>query len=117
MRAFLSTPIADTLGHVMLRLHAGATQPGATARRLTRVSTLDGGVVVNDGGFAAGDATIVLAWVPSAAQDAAVRRLVETYATLTLSTRDGVYVAAPSRFDVAAGRSTLTLYVTQRLTS
>lgn len=85
-------------------------------RRVNRVKTLDGGVVVNDGGFAHGDRTVTLAWkLQSAAEFDAVSYLVQTYNQLRVSLRDGVYLCAPYRLSQSAGEGQLELLLTDSL--
>jgi hypothetical protein len=118
MRAILSAPTADALGVIELDLLDRNTDLGATERRVQRVKTLDeAGYVVNDSGSKQCDRDIRLAWQPDETADARVAYLVETYATLHLSCRDGFFTVAPSRFDHVNQQSRLDLLVLARLAS
>ena len=94
-----------------------SSERGETARRINRVATLDGGAVFNDFGFTESDRTIRLQFVPtSAAHEAAVKRLVETYSRITVSCRDGMFLAAPERF-TPGETCTLKLLVERKLST
>lgn len=111
----LSSSTYDLNGSV--RINALASSDFDTMeRRVSRVKTLDGGVVINDGGFAHGDRTITIAWkISSAAEYDAVKYLVETYAQLRVSLRDGVYLCAPYRLSQSAGDGALELLLIESL--
>lgn len=54
MLATLSTTTADAAGYVELDATWESTG-GDVSRRVNRIATLDGGVVISDGGFSEGD--------------------------------------------------------------
>ncbi|MDD2927060.1 hypothetical protein [Rhodoferax sp.] len=111
----LTTTTFDPLGVVTLDCVPEQTL-GETRRRMSRVATLDGGAVFNDGGYSEADRTIQLRWVPkSAEQEAAVARLVERYARLQVSTRRGVFLAATEAYAPGATESSLSLLVVEKL--
>ena len=115
MLVTLSTMTADLAGHVELPVNADSTG-GETRRRVSRIATLDGGAVVNDGGYTAADRVLELAWVSdSATREAAVRRLVELYHQVVAATRDGVYLVALESYSPGADESTLRALVLQKL--
>lgn len=115
MRIVLTPPTFDPLGVVVLRT-TGATTLGEMRRRMNRVATLDLGAVFNDFGCTDADRTLALAWVPvSAAQEAAVARLVQLYALLQVATPQGFFMAAPEVYTPGATESKLTLLVARRL--
>jgi len=85
-------------------------------RRVSRRATLDGGVVVNDGGFAHGDRNLLVRFRPtSRAQYDAVQRMVRLYPQLNVSTRDGVFRCAPNTLETRNGETTLALFVIERM--
>ncbi len=89
---------------------------GEARRRVTRISTLDGGAVFNDFGFSDADRTIELRWEPrSQAQEAAIQLLVRSYSLLQISTRDGVFLAAPEVYAPGPPESRLRLLVSEKL--
>lgn len=84
-------------------------------RRFNRVATLDGGVVVNDGGFSHGDRDITFRLKASPAQDATLRRLVRLYSRVRVSFKQGIYSAVIA-YAPAPGISQITLSLTASLT-
>ncbi len=115
MRVVLTPLTFDPLGVVDLDCTPDSTL-GEHRRRMNRVATLDGGAVFNDFGFSEADRTLTLVWVPqSAAQEAAVARLVQLYAQLHVATPAGLWLAAPEVYTPTATESTLTLLVVSKL--
>jgi hypothetical protein len=111
----LSAPTFDLSGYLELQVRDDTSFVEAS-RRVNRVKTLDGGVVINDGGFSDGDRTITLRWTPTSSEvEANVERLLQTYALLVISTRSGVYSAAPDRYAPGGDESSLTLLVFEKL--
>ena len=104
----------DPAGHIRI---AGlpTSDRGDTTRRVSRVATLDGGVAVNDSGYAEGDRTIVAHWRPaSAAREAAIERMVRIHSRVRVSTRHGCYLAVPEKYKPGTSRSELTLLVLEK---
>lgn len=115
MRITLTAPTFDPAGSVTLEVLPTQTF-GEVRRRMNRIATLDGGAVFNDFGFSEADRTLVLAWpVRSAATEAAVERLVQQYAQVTVSTPHGLYLAALEVYSPGATESSLTLLVVSKL--
>lgn len=115
MRVTLSPIEFDPLGSVTLHTMPGQTL-GETRRRMNRIATLDGGAAFNDFGVSEADRTINLRWrTRSAAQEAAVQRLVELYARIHLSTPQGFYLAALEAYVPGAQESRLSLLVVDKL--
>lgn len=116
MRVTLTTLTFDPLGVVPLEV-LPSQQFGETRRRMNRIATLDGGAVFNDFGFSEADRSITLQWrTTSAAQEAAVARLVQTYAQVHLATPEGVFLVALEAYTPGATESSLTLLVAAKLT-
>jgi len=85
-------------------------------RRVSRVSTLDGGVAVSDRGYSDGDRTLVYAYRPiSKGHDARAQRLIKLHPTVTVSTPDGVFKAVPQNFEQGPAENVFTLLVIERL--
>jgi hypothetical protein len=117
MRYVLSSTEFDPLCPVEIDALA-SSERGETARRVTRVATLNGGAEFNDFGFTESDRTIRIRFVPeSAAQEAAVIRLVQTYSRITVSGPDGLFLAAPQSYNPSDSASTLTLLVDRKLST
>lgn len=118
MNVFLSTPTFDLDGAVMIPAKVGESELGEARRRVNRSATLDGGVAINDFGYSDGDRTISLAWRPlSNAFEDNLRRLVEDYPRLTISTREGVFEVAPEFYKRMARESRLQVLVVSKLSS
>lgn len=116
MRVVLSALTFDPAGVVALNVRADQVF-GDARRRMNRVATLDGGAVFNDFGYTEADRSITLGWqVRSAAQEAAVARLVELYARVHLATPQGLWLAALEQYNPGATESRLTLLVVEKLT-
>jgi len=116
MRVTLTTLTFDPAGVVPLDV-VPSQQFGETRRRMNRIATLDGGAVFNDFGFSEADRTITLQWrTTSAAQEAAVARLVLMYAQAHLATPEGVFLVALEAYTPGATESSLTLLVAAKLT-
>ena len=115
MRVVLCALTFDPLGVVPLDVTADTTF-GELRRRMNRVATLDGGAVFNDFGYSEADRSIKLVWTPaSAEQEAAVARLVQLYAQITVASADGLFLAAPEVYTPGATESTLSLLVARKL--
>jgi hypothetical protein len=111
----LSAPTFDPLGHIALRPLPGSDL-GSITRRVSRQKTLDGGVVVNDGGFAHGDRTLGVRFKPrSEAEYESVARLVRLYPEIVVSKRDGVFRAAVQSLNLRNGEADLILLVIERM--
>lgn len=117
MLCTISTPTFDLDGFVEVQVESQA-EPSETRRRVNRIATLDGGVVLNDFGFTDGDRTILLRWQPAdRAQHDDIERLVQTYGQLQIATRSGVYLAAPETYQQGDEESTLRLLVIEKLSA
>lgn len=115
MQAHLSTPTFDPDGVAVIDLLPSADL-GESRRRMNRISTLDGGSVVNDFGHSESDRTISLRWLPvSLESEAAIERLVQDYSRLVVSTASGVFLAAPESYQFQRGESTLVLLALEKL--
>ncbi len=85
-------------------------------RRVTKVATLDGGVVVNDGGYTHGDRDVDLIYLPvSEAHNTIARRLIELHSRVVVSMPDGCFEAAPASFNDTPGRNTFSLSIISKL--
>ncbi len=115
MNVFITSLTFDLTGHAEINTLADDTD-GETTRRVSRVATLDGGVVITDRGHAAGDKTLEYRWrTVSHAHNADVENLVKNYARLHVATRTGFYLVAPKSFLPGVAESQITLLVIERL--
>jgi hypothetical protein len=117
MLTCLSTLTFDLDGFIEVSTSDKMTS-GDTRRRVNRIATLDGGVAVNDFGFTDADRTINMIWQPvSRAVEDAIDRLVQTYDRLHVSTRAGVFLAAPETYTPGAAESRLRLLVIEKVSA
>lgn len=115
MLTTLSTPIWDAQGYVEVDA-LPSQNSGETRRRVNRISTMDGGAVVNDSGYSEADRTIDLKWKPgTAAYEYALERLVRFYPRINISIRSGFYEAAVESYRPTPTESTLRLLVLSKL--
>lgn len=113
----ISAPTFDLSGYVEIDALPESTFHEAP-RRVNRVKTLDGGAVINDGGFSDADRTITLRWQPvSETTEAAIERMLRLYSLVNVSTRGGVYSAAPDIYIPGPAESSLRLLVLEKLSA
>ena len=117
----LSTPTFDING--ALYISGSLLDPGTEMandvreRRVSRTATLDGGVSVYDTGYALGDRDYMVK-VKEAPEDIAsfFAYLVETYGTIILSTKEGVFLGIPSRYSRDSdGAAILVIQLTEKV--
>jgi hypothetical protein len=86
------------------------------SRRTARTATLDGGVVIADMGYSDGDRDIIIE-EPEASIEAVdyVRRIVELYNLVIVTTEDGAYEASPDSYGVSGGVLTMKMLVSQKI--
>lgn len=94
------------------------TRPGEgihdRGRRVGRTQTLDGGVVMTDGGAVAGDRTFILRARVSRAQADTLKHLVDTYSEIFCATRDGFYRVAAEQLTFDGALAILKLLVIKK---
>jgi predicted ThiF/HesA family dinucleotide-utilizing enzyme len=92
----LCTQLYNPVGNVILTI-SDSTEIAFLSRRLSRVATLDGGAVIVDNGFSPSDGAINLV-IDAGANSLAVYKLVadmiKSFGMVTVSTVDGVFLAA-----------------------
>lgn len=96
MRVSICSTRCNPLGDLLLQASEDS-QFNFLARRLTRTATLDGGAVIADNGFSAADGTFKIIVDPqhnSATLYSAVVALIKTAGLVTVSARDGLFLAA-----------------------
>lgn len=111
---YISTPTFDLEGALCLKA-LPSSDFGEYVRRGSKVATLDGGVSAQDFGYTDSDREFRLSLKPTAAQDRTLKRLVKSYATVRVSTQEGVYDATP-RYLPGATKSVLRLSITNTVT-
>lgn len=115
MLCTLSTVEFDPLGYIEIEA-LPESSPGDAKRRVTRVTTLDGGAIFTDAGYAEADRTIELRWQPTGReQDESIERLVQLYQRIIISMPAGAFLVAPETFTTHPRESKLRLLVVERL--
>lgn len=116
--AAISAPQYDPASPLVLRSLAASSAGATYTRRNSITATLDGGAVLEDGGYSDGDRTVTLG-IPTLtlAQHTELRRLVTSYSLVILGIADGVYTAAVSSYDARRGEATVTLRLIAKLSA
>ena len=102
---------------MVAELNAISQKNKERARRVSRTSTLDGGVAVYDSGYADGDRTINVR-VPKAASEviAFMEYIIETYNIIRVTCLEGAFRAVPNRFTMGDdGSANLELLITENI--
>lgn len=109
----ITSKLFDLAGSVLLNVPD--PDYGQTRRRATRVATLDGGAVVNDGGYSESDRQIQLRWRVSSSEDETLRRIVRLHSRIVASTPVGVLESIIEEYSVRDGQASLTILPVARL--
>jgi len=97
----ISTTTYDLNGHHLFHRDHNSTVK-TIASRVARTATLDGGSVLDSGGFSDGDRTIELVQKkPTTADIDFITYIVKTYTQVVVSCSEGVFLAAPSKTSVS----------------
>jgi hypothetical protein len=112
----LAAPTYDLSGAIVLDAQPDSGLIGF-ARRVNRNATLDGGVVITDGGYADADRTLAVLVKPNAAQLATITRLAKLYPLLIVSTAEFCATAACSDITENSGRIRINLMIKSRLSA
>jgi hypothetical protein len=105
----------DPLGHVILDEERNSDL-GDVSRRVNRVPTLDGGAVTNDFGSSASDRTMRVRWrVRNEAELRSVQRMVRFHQSLIVSSREGLFRAAPASVSERSGEGTIELLILEEI--
>ena len=112
MMIALSTLTIDPFGAQLLHLKPGGANLGDTARRISRIATLDGGATILDGGYTITDRTIVIDLAGQSRDTVdALKYLCQTYSALIVLTEEGAFRAAPESVSVNPNSARMTLLV------
>ncbi|NCC23019.1 MAG: hypothetical protein EOM26_11265 [Alphaproteobacteria bacterium] len=84
-------------------------------RRISRSPTLDGGAVVNDGGYSESDRTITLGLRNVSRADAAALEIIAAFAPCRLSLDHGLYEGYVQSHSLTGATSRLVFWVYQRI--
>ena len=117
MKSFLTTLDYSGLAPIELDLDLGASNLDDTSRRISRVATLDGGVVVTDFGFADGDRTITLATPAAVETRVALQTMQRSHGLIGVSLPDGYYSAGFESISLRGGLQLIGLLLRERLSA
>lgn len=87
------------------------------SRRVSRTKTLDGGCVINDGGFSDGDRTFDIAAESTRDLWDVLWSLLRSHALVTVSTSDGLFLGAVENLNEADSRIRIKIIVKEKLSS
>lgn len=110
----ISAPSFDPIGNIIIQ-PLDASELEDIERRVSRIKTLDGGAVANDTGHSVADRTLNVTWRYTAADFELMKRFVQLYPRLLVSTPEAVFSAIPQRLTKRAGEASITLLVMQKL--
>lgn len=113
MLVFISSIDFDLNGSATIDAYP-SSDLGIFGRRFNKIKTLDGGVVVNDGGFANGDMEFNFIFSKTSQIDSSLKYIVSTYSQVRVSTRDGVFIAVPT-YTPDTPDAQLSLSITEKL--
>jgi hypothetical protein len=112
MMLAISTLTIDPFGAQLLDLPPGAANLGDTARRVSRVATLDGGASILDGGYTVADRTISVDLASQSREVIdALKYLFQQHTSLILCTEDGAFKASPERISISGNSARMSLLV------
>ena len=112
----LSSLLADPDGVIELPVDYGRSDLDTAPRRLSRVTTLDGGSVLVHSGFSHGDRTLQI--VTEQLDREQVEELNNFHinnSLINLSMFDGFYSAAIKTKSIKGGRASLSVYLKEKL--
>lgn len=102
MNLTLSTETFDIDGAVTVKPLA-TSDFGTVTRRVSKVKTLDGGAVINDGGYSVADTDFIVFWqAKDKDSESNASRLVKEYSTLICSCEKGLFKVVPESYQSAA---------------
>ena len=108
----IATLTIDPYGSQLLTLKPGTANLGDTARRVSRVATLDGGASIIDGGYTVTDRTISLDISDQTRETIdALKYLCANHTALIVLTEDGAFKAAPERVSIIGDTARMSLLV------
>lgn len=107
----ISTITQDISGSVVLYTDADFRENSA---RVSRVKTLDGGVVITHSGVADGDRTIDIDTKISKAQADSLWYIFNNYTSIHISIGDGFFIGAISNLSVINGKLKMSIMIENR---
>jgi len=104
----INTTTSDTNGSILINTVADIRDNTA---RISRTKTLDGGVVINNSGFSAGDMTLRISERISESKAAVLWYIFQNYTSILLSTNAGLFLAAIQSLKPNNGKMTMTILI------
>lgn len=109
----ISTTVANTAGHVILKKHAGSKLKEKSLR-VSRTKTLDGGVYINHSGYTDGDRTLSITGTVTEAQAIKLNSMAELYTSFLFGLDDGLYLGSILTMTAENGALKMTVYLKQK---
>jgi hypothetical protein len=112
----ISTLTVDTSGAVILEPNSN-TKTKENSRRVSRTKTLDGGVVITDGGYADGDRTLEIHSNVTKTTWDKIWTIFENYTLIYVATEDGFFSGAIETAKYENNEALLTILVKEKLST
>ena len=109
----ISTVLPDTSGNVIIN-NDSASNLGNKTARVSRTSTLDGGVYINHSGFTDGDRTLSIVGKVNTAQETVLKNIFEEHTQVFISMRDGLFIGAIPSMTAENGSLKMSIYLKQK---
>lgn len=91
------------------------TDLGDITRRVNKQKTLDGGVVILDGGSTQSDRDMSIAWKTQDREyEDRISAIVSLHSLVYIFCRDGVFLAVPEKYTSSRGTSSLRLLIKEK---
>jgi hypothetical protein len=112
----IAAPTYDLTGALVLDAQPDSELVGF-ARRVSRNTTLDGGIVLTDNGYTDSDRSLAVLVKPSLTQLDIITRLAKDYPVLVVTTPEFCVLAACSDITENSGRIRINLMIKSRLSA
>lgn len=106
--------VFDPDGSVLLDADARSELTGVS-RRVSRTATLDGGVLVVDNGYAAGDQSLLVSAPVSRTADVNLQRMAALYPEITVSHFDGCFLGVIERYAADQNTAKIRILIKEKL--
>jgi len=111
----ISTPTADTEGTVILTKHSQSDLKSNTSR-VSRVATLDGGVVINHLGISDGDRTLKIKANVTEVIGDALWYIYQNYSYILIGIKEGLFYGTIQAFKIIKGQAQFTVLINNKET-
>lgn len=110
----ISMVTADSNGNVVIK--KGKSSFGQIAARVSRVATLDGGVVITHSGVVHGDRTFRISTTINTEQKTAIEYINENSTFVMISCSEGLFLGAISSIDTSTPELTMSFLAKEKIT-